>query len=231
MKTLGMLGGMSWESTIPYYKKINEQVRNVLGGLHSAKIILYSVDFHEIEKLQSHGEWECAGKLLATASVSLRDAGAEVLVICTNTMHKVANIIEISSGLPIIHIADATGEQISHDGISRVGLLGTRFTMEQDFYKGRLLKKYGIEVIIPEYQDRSIVHNIIYNELCLGNVNESSRNEYRRIIRSLELSGAQGIIFGCTEIGLLVNKNDASTPVYDTTDIHARAAANYIIGT
>ncbi|CAI0696693.1 aspartate/glutamate racemase family protein [Serratia ficaria] len=229
MKVLGLLGGMSWESTIPYYRMINEQVKERLGGLHSAKIVLYSVDFQQVERLQHQGDWEGAGQLLAAAAVSLRAAGAEALVICTNTMHKVAEAVELASGLPLIHIADATARQVRQQDIRRVGLLGTRFTMEQEFYRGRLQQRHGIEVVTPVAADRDIVHRIIYEELCLGKVRDASRDEYRRIISDLEQQGANGIIFGCTEIGLLVGAQDASVPVFDTTAIHARAAAEYAL--
>ncbi|VXC91036.1 putative racemase [Enterobacterales bacterium 8AC] len=229
MKVLGLLGGMSWESTIPYYRMINEQVKARLGGLHSAKIVLYSVDFHEIERLQHQGDWEGAGRLLASAAASLRAAGAEAIVICTNTMHKVADVVEQASGLPLIHIADATALQVRQQKIRRVGLLGTRFTMEQDFYRGRLQDKFDIEVITPAEADREIVHRIIYQELCLGTICAASRDEYRRIMRNLEQQGAQGIIFGCTEISLLVGAEDAAVPVFDTTAIHAHAAAEYAL--
>ncbi|KFK92833.1 MULTISPECIES: aspartate/glutamate racemase family protein [unclassified Serratia (in: enterobacteria)] len=229
MKVLGLLGGMSWESTIPYYRMINEQVKARLGGLHSAKIVLYSVDFQEIERLQHQGDWEGAGRLLANAAASLRAAGAEAIVICTNTMHKVADAVEQASGLPLIHIADATALQVRQQNIHRIGLLGTRFTMEQDFYRGRLQDKFDIDVVIPTEADRQIVHRIIYEELCLGKIADASRNEYRRIIHNLEQQGAQGIIFGCTEIGLLVGAQDAAVPVFDTTAIHARAAAEYAL--
>lgn len=229
MKVLGLLGGMSWESTIPYYRMINEQVKARLGGLHSAKIVLYSVDFQEIERLQHQGDWEGAGRLLASAAASLRAAGAEAIVICTNTMHKVAEAVEQASGLPLIHIADATALQVRQQNIPRVGLLGTRFTMEQDFYRGRLQDKFDIEVITPAEADREIVHRVIYEELCLGKICDASRDEYRRIIGNLEQQGAQGIIFGCTEISLLVGAQDAAVPVFDTTAIHALAAAEYAL--
>ncbi|MHA7845977.1 aspartate/glutamate racemase family protein [Serratia sp. D1N4] len=229
MKVLGLLGGMSWESTIPYYRMINEQVKAQLGGLHSAKIVLYSVDFQEIERLQHQGDWDGAGRLLAGAAASLRAAGAEAIVICTNTMHKVADAVEQASGLPLLHIADATALQVRQQNIHRVGLLGTRFTMEQDFYRGRLQDKFDIDVITPTEADRQIVHRIIYEELCLGKICDASRDEYRRIISNLEQQGAQGIIFGCTEISLLVGAQDAAVPVFDTTAIHARAAAEYAL--
>ncbi|CQJ65376.1 resistance protein [Yersinia intermedia] len=229
MKILGLIGGMSWESTIPYYRMINQQVKEQLGGLHSAKIILYSVDFHEIEQLQAKGDWETAAQLLSDAAVSLKNAGADVIVVCTNTMHKVADDIEAASGLSLLHIADATAAQIKQQGINKIGLLGTRYTMEQDFYRGRLTEKHGIEVITPDSIDRESVNRIIYEELCLGVISETSRQEYRRIMGKLEQQGVQGIIFGCTEITLLVNAQDASVPVFDTTAIHACAAAEYAL--
>ncbi|AJJ18750.1 resistance protein [Yersinia intermedia] len=229
MKILGLIGGMSWESTIPYYRMINQQVKEQLGGLHSAKIILYSVDFHEIEQLQAKGDWETAAQLLSDAAVSLKNAGADVIVVCTNTMHKVADDIEAASGLPLLHIADATAAQIKQQGINKIGLLGTRYTMEQDFYRGRLTEKHGLEVITPDSIDRESVNRIIYEELCLGVISETSRQEYRRIMGKLEQQGVQGIIFGCTEITLLVNAQDASVPVFDTTAIHACAAAEYAL--
>ncbi|CNL30616.1 aspartate/glutamate racemase family protein [Yersinia aleksiciae] len=229
MKILGLIGGMSWESTIPYYRMINQQVKEQLGGLHSAKIILYSVDFHEIEQLQAKGDWQTAAKVLSDAAVSLKLAGAEVVVVCTNTMHKVADDIEAASGLPLLHIADATAAQIKQQGIHKIGLLGTRYTMEQDFYRGRLTEKHDIEVITPDSADREIINRIIYEELCLGVINDNSRQAYRRIMGKLEQQGVQGIIFGCTEITLLVNAQDASVPVFDTTAIHAKAAAEYAL--
>ncbi|WP_181952458.1 aspartate/glutamate racemase family protein [Yersinia canariae] len=229
MKVLGLIGGMSWESTIPYYRIINQQVKEQLGGLHSAKIILYSVDFHEIEQLQAKGDWQTAGQLLSDAAISLKRAGADVIVVCTNTMHKVADDIEAASGLPLLHIADATAAQIKHQGIGKIGLLGTRYTMEQDFYRGRLTQKHNIEVVTPDSADREIINRIIYEELCLGIISEKSRQEYRRIMKQLEALGAQGIIFGCTEITLLVNAQDAKVPVFDTTVIHAAAAAQYAL--
>lgn len=229
MKILGLIGGMSWESTIPYYRMINQQVKEQLGGLHSAKIILYSVDLHEIEQLQVKGDWQSAAKVLSDAAVSLKLAGAEVVVVCTNTMHKVADDIEAASGLPLLHIADATAAQIKQQGINKIGLLGTRYTMEQDFYRGRLTEKHDIEVITPDSADREVINRIIYEELCLGVINDISRQEYRRIIGKLEQQGVQGIIFGCTEITLLVNAQDASVPVFDTTAIHAKAAAEYAL--
>lgn len=227
MKTLGLIGGMSWESTVPCYRMINEHVKQQLGGLHSAKLFLYSVDFYEIEKLQMAGDWQQAGEILGNAANALARAGAEVIVVCTNTMHKVADDIERIGGLPLLHIADATAEKIKGQGLRKIGLLGTRFTMEQDFYRGRLQDIHQIEVVTPDEADRAIVHRIIYEELCLGIVNDASREEYRQIIAKLELQGVEGIILGCTEITLLVGAADASVPVFDTTAIHALAAAEF----
>lgn len=229
MRTLGLIGGMSWESTVPYYRLINETVKQQLGGLHSARLVLYSVDFFEIEQLQMQGDWEKAGQILGEAALALNKAGAERIVLCTNTMHKVADIIARIGGLPLLHIADATAQAIRAQQIGRVGLLGTRFTMEQQFYRGRL-QTQGIEVITPDAADRAIIHDIIYQELCLGKVVAASREAYRRIIGKLEQQGAQGIILGCTEITLLVGSADASVPVFDTTVIHAQAAAEFALG-
>lgn len=229
MKTLGLIGGMSWESTVPYYRMINEHVKQQLGGLHSAKLFLYSVDFYEIEKLQMAGDWQQAGEILGNAARSLAHAGAEVIVVCTNTMHKVAGDIERIGGLPLLHIADATAEKIKGQGLRKIGLLGTRFTMEQDFYRGRLQEKHQIDVVTPDDADRAIVHRIIYDELCLGIIKEDSREEYRRIIGKLEQQGVEGIILGCTEITLLVSAEDARVAVFDTTAIHALAAAEFAL--
>lgn len=229
MKTLGLIGGMSWESTVPYYRMINEHVKQQLGGLHSAKLFLYSVDFYEIEKLQMAGDWQQAGEILGNAARSLARAGAEVIVVCTNTMHKVAGDIERIGGLPLLHIADATAEKIKGRGLRKIGLLGTRFTMEQDFYRGRLQEKHQIDVVTPDEADRAIVHRIIYDELCLGIIKEDSREEYRRIIGKLEQQGVEGIILGCTEITLLVGAEDARVAVFDTTAIHALAAAEFAL--
>ena len=223
MKTIGLLGGMSWESTALYYKIINEQVKQRLGGLHSAKIVLYSVDFHEIERLQASGEWDKAGVLLAAAARSLECAGADFIVLCTNTMHKVAGQISDAVDISLLHIADATAARIKAAGIQKVGLLATRFTMEQTFYKARL-EHYGIEVLVPAEQERQNVHNIIYNELCQGIIREKSRALYRQVISRLADAGAEAIILGCTEITLLVQENDCSVPLFDTTFIHAEDA-------
>ncbi len=225
MKTIGLIGGMSWESTIPYYRQINETIRERMGGLHSAKIVLYSVDFHEIERLQHAGDWDAAGAILAEAARSLEAAGAAFLVLCTNTMHKVAACIEAAVAIPLLHIADPTAAEIKRAGHSTVGLLGTRFTMEQAFYRDRLSERHGLRVVVPESADRDIVHRIIYEELCLGVVKPESRSAYRRIMKSLASQGAQAIILGCTEISLLVDQQDSEVPLFDTTAIHARMAA------
>lgn len=226
MKIIGLIGGMSWESTVPYYRQINQTIKDRLGGLHSAKCILYSLDFHEIERLQHAGDWDAAGAMLAEAARSLQAAGAEFLVLCTNTMHKVAPNIEAAADIPLLHIADATASAIRTAGHSTVGLLGTKFTMEQPFYRERLTQRHGIRVIIPSADDREIIHRVIYDELCLGIVSAESRNAYRRIMRDLAAQGAQAIILGCTEISLLVEPQDAEVPLFDTTAIHARAAAD-----
>ena len=226
MKTLGLIGGMSWESTVPYYRQINETVKERLGGLHSAKIILYSVDFHEIERLQREGDWSAAGALLANAALSLEMAGADLLVLCTNTMHKIAPAIEGSVRIPLLHIADPTALAIKRAGYANVGLLGTRFTMEQDFYRDRLIDQHRLTVHIPDADQRDIVHRIIYEELCLGKIVPESRVELRRIMADLAARGAQAIILGCTEISLLVDARDSKLPLFDTTAIHARAAAD-----
>ncbi|TDR38958.1 aspartate racemase [Tahibacter aquaticus] len=228
MRTLGLLAGMSWESTIPYYRIINERVRDRLGGLHSAQLLMYSVDFAGIEKLQRAGDWDEAGRQLAGAAAALQRAGAQAIVICTNTMHKVAAPIEVASGLPLLHIADATALQVKAAGLQRIGLLGTRFTMEQDFYSGRLAA-HGLDVLVPEAGQRDQVHRIIYDELCRGQVLQPSRVIYRDIMADLVARGAQGIILGCTEIGLLVGPGDTAVPTFDTTRIHAEAAADWAL--
>jgi aspartate racemase len=224
MKTLGLIGGMSWESTIPYYRILNERVRERLGGLHSAKLVLHSVDFAEIEAMQHRGEWEAAGAALAEAARGLHAAGAEAIVICTNTMHRVAPQVQAAVDLPLLHIADATAQALIEAGIGRVGLLGTRFTMEQDFYRKRLEAR-GLEVIVPSAPDRDTVHRIIYDELCQGVIDDASREAYREVMTRLVAAGAEGIILGCTEISLLVGEADASVPLFDTTTLHARTAA------
>lgn len=225
MKTIGLLGGMSWESTLPYYRHINEAVRERLGGLHSARLVLYSLDFHEIEALQRQGDWAAAGTLLADAARRLESAGADFLLLCTNTMHKVADAIEAASALPLLHIADPTAAAIQAAGLQRVGLLGTRFTMEQPFYRQRLEDRHGIQVLVPDEPDRAEVHRVIYEELCRGVVSEASRQAYRQVISRLVARGAQAVILGCTEIGLLVRADDAEVPLFDTCVLHAQAAA------
>jgi aspartate racemase len=229
MKTIGLIGGMSWESTIPYYRQINEVVKASLGGLHSAKLVLYSVDFHEIERLQHGGDWAAAGELLANAACALENAGADFLVICTNTMHKVAPAIELAVSIPLLHIADPTAIAIKRAGHTKIGLLGTRFTMEQDFYKQRLRENHGLVVLIPNQEDRDIIHRIIYDELCQGKILAESRVEYKRIMAALANQGAEAIILGCTEISLLVSAADSSVPLFDTTSIHARSAAEWAL--
>lgn len=229
MKTIGLIGGMSWESTVSYYKAINEAIKAELGGLHSAKICLYSVDFSEIEVLQSRGKWGEAAKVLSLAAQSVEAGGADGLFICTNTMHKVAPQIATNITIPILHIADATAEQLIADGISKVGLLGTRFTMEQDFYKNRLVDNYGIEVLIPTEDDRTLIHDIIYEELCRGEVNVESRRRYIEVVDRLASQGAQAVILGCTEIALLINQQHTDILLYDTTKIHANYAVKWAI--
>ncbi|MGH8176501.1 MAG: aspartate/glutamate racemase family protein [Steroidobacter sp.] len=224
MKTIGLLGGMSWESTQVYYRLINQFTAARLGGLHSAKLWLHSVDFSEIEALQRSGEWEAAGEALAVAAQGLERAGADFIVLCTNTMHIVAAQIQSACSIPLLHIADATGERIQRSGIGKVGLLGTRFTMEKDFYAGRLREQHGLDVIAPQRSAREDVHRIIYEELCRGRIEPSSRERYQRIIAELVDQGAQGIIFGCTEISLLISEAHSPVPVFDTTLIHAQAA-------
>jgi aspartate racemase len=229
LKTIGLIGGMSWESTLPYYRIVNETVKERLGGLHSARVILYSVDFAEVEQLQRSGDWLAAGQLLANAARSLQAAGADFLVLCTNTMHKVAPAIAAAVTIPLLHIADPTAQAIKAAGYKTVGLLGTRFTVEQAFYRDRLVEGHGLGVIVPGADDCAIVHRIIYEELCLGKVLASSREEYRRIIAALASAGAQAIILGCTEISLLVRQEDSAVPLFDTTFIHARSAAEHAL--
>ncbi len=225
MKTIGLLGGMSWESTTVYYQLINREVGARLGGLHSAKIVMWSVDFHEIETLQQQDRWEEAGQLLADAARRLETAGSDFIVLCTNTMHIVAEPIEAAVSIPLLHIADATAEAIASAGLKRVGLLGTRFTMERDFYRGRLETRHGLAVRVPPEPDRILVHDVIYDELCHGEIKERSRAEFRRVIEQLVADGAQAVILGCTEIGLLLRERDAPVPVFDTAAIHAKSAA------
>jgi aspartate racemase len=231
MKTMGLIGGMSWESTQLYYRLVNEDVRARLGGLHSAQTLLYSVDFEPIERMQADGRWDQAGEVLAEAAARLERGGADFLVLCTNTMHKVAPAIEARVAIPLLHIADATGEAIRAAGLHRVGLLGTRFTMEQAFYRERLEQRAGVEVLVPSGEDRLRVHTVIYDELCLGEVRAESRAAFRSIVASLVAAGAEGIIFGCTEICMLLSQADVSVPVFDTTAIHARVAVDRALAT
>lgn len=229
MKTIGLIGGMSWESSLEYYRIVNETVKEKLGGLHSCKCLMYSVDFGVIEALQHQNKWDELTKLMIEAAQNLKHGGADFIVICTNTMHKMAPEIETATGLNVLHIANVTGAAISKDQIQKVGLLGTRFTMEGDFYKKRLKDNYDIEVIIPEDADRQIIHDIIYNELCLGLIKDDSRQKYINIINKLCANGAEGIILGCTEIPLLIKQSDVLIPVYDTTKIHAESAVDFAL--
>nr|WP_295708727.1 aspartate/glutamate racemase family protein [uncultured Halomonas sp.] len=229
MRVIGVLGGMSWESTQVYYRALNDGVKAALGGLHSAKIVLISVDFAEIDAMQLQGDWEAAGELLASAAQRVEGAGADCLLIATNTMHKVAPAVERAITIPLLHIADATAEQLQADGIRRVGLLGTRFTMEQDFYIGRLEERFGIEVVVPHQAERDIVHRVIFEELCQGRVDDVSRQRYLTIIDSLYAQGAQAVILGCTEIAMLVSQQDTPVPLYDTTALHAQKAVAWAL--
>lgn len=229
MKTIGLLGGMSWESTLGYYKAINEDIRQKLGGLHSAQIAMVSVDFEPIEQLQHAGDWAGTASILCKAAQSVEAAGADFLLICTNTMHKVAPEIQAAIKIPLLHIADATAEVLVIKGVQKVGLLGTAFTMEQEFYKGRLKTNYGLEVLVPSARDRQIVHKVIYQELCLGKIEADSKTQYLRIIDALAAGGAQAVILGCTEIGMLVKQEDTNVTLLDTTALHAQAAVRYAI--
>jgi len=228
MKTIGLIGGMSWESTVTYYKIINETVKERLGGLHSAKCILYSVDFQEIEECQANGNWEKSGEILGEAAYNLEKAGADFIVICTNTMHKVVNQIKEKISIPILHIAEMTAEKILEKGLKNIALLGTKYTMEQDFYKSKLIEK-GINVIIPDKNDIEIINEVIYDELCLGTINSDSKKKFLEIVDKLRSKGAEGIILGCTEIGLLIKNEDTDVPLFDTAIIHAEQAAIYSI--
>jgi aspartate racemase len=223
MKTIGLIGGMSWESSAEYYRFINERVKEELGGLHSAQCILYSVDFEEIERYQSIGDWARAGEVLAAAAESLEKAGADFILLCTNTMHKVLDSISERIGIPVLHIADAAGSQIKDEGIKSVGLLGTKYTLEQDFYKKRLISN-GLDVMVPGAEERERMNTIIFEELCIGKIEESSRDFFKGVIQSLKNKGAEGVILGCTEIGLLIKEKDSDIPVFDTALIHAEAA-------
>ncbi len=229
MKTIGLIGGMSWASSTEYYRIINETVRDRLGGLHSAKSIMVSVDFAEIETLQHEGRWNETAKILTAAAQNVERGGGDFVVICTNTMHKVADDVQAHIQIPLLHIADATAERIKAQGLNKVGLLGTRFTMEESFYKDRLIERHGLEVLIPGESDRDMVHRVIYDELCLGEIKGSSKEGYVRIMNHLVEEGAEGIILGCTEISLLVGQEDSSVPLFDTTQIHAVAAVDYAL--
>jgi aspartate racemase len=229
MKTLGLIGGMSWESTVPYYRVINQTIKERLGGLHSAKLLLYSVDFAEVEQLQVTGQWDAAGALLADVARRLELAGADALVLCTNTMHRVADAIASAVNIPLLHIADPTGQAIVQAGHTKVGLIGTRFTMEQDIYRSRLEKNYGLTVITPPQAARELIHRVIYEELCLGQVLPASREAYLQVIAELGEQGAQAIILGCTEIAMLVQPSDCALPLFDTTELHARSAADWAL--
>lgn len=229
MKTIGLLGGMSWESTLTYYRLINEGVKQALGGLHSAQTVLYSVDFGPIERLQHQGDWEGLAEILTSAAQCIQHADADFLVICSNTVHKVFPEVEAAIEMPVLHIADAMGEALVREDISTVGLLGTAFTMEQDFYSGRLQQNYGLRVLTPNEADRALVHRIIYQELCLGKLKVSSKETYLRIVDSLAAQGAQAVILGCTEIGMLVKQDDTQIRLYDTTAIHAQKAVAFAL--
>jgi aspartate racemase len=229
MRTIGLIGGMSWESSIEYYRIINETVRAKLGGLHSAKSIMYSVDFAEIEALQHQGKWDKATELMIAAAKNVENGGADFVVICTNTMHKMADEMQRHIQIPLLHIADATAERIKARRLRKVGLLGTKFSMEEDFYRGRLSEKHGLEVIIPAREEREIIHRVIYDELCAGKITQSAKELYISIMESLVENGAEGIILGCTEISLLVRDKDCDVPLFDTTNIHAVAAVEYAL--
>jgi len=229
MKTIGLIGGMSWESSLEYYRIINETVKEKLGGFHSAKCLMYSVDFEEVEKLQRNGKWDEATALMIDAAQRVKKGGADFVVICTNTMHKMAEEVQNSINIPLLHLADVTAERIKAQGLKKVGLLGTKFTMEEDFYKGRLIKKHGLEVMIPDDEEREAIHNILYNELCMGEIKKISKDKFKKIIDNLVLKGAEGIILGCTEIPLLIDKEDYEIPLFDTTRIHAEEAVEYAL--
>ncbi len=229
MKTIGLIGGMSWESSIEYYRIINETAKEKLGGLHSAKSLMVTVDFAEIERLQHEDRWDEAGQILAKCAQDLEHGGADFIVLCTNTMHKLADQIIANVNIPFLHIADATAKKVTEAGIKKIGLLGTRFTMEHDFYKGRLIQNFGLDVLVPIEADREIIHRIIYDELVQGKIVDSSREEYKRIMKSLIAQGAEGIILGCTEIELLVSQKDSSVPLFPTTSIHAISAVEYAL--
>ena len=224
MKTIGLIGGMSWESSQVYYEIINKKVKEILGGFHSCKSVMLSVDFAEVETLQHKNDWEALNKMMADSAMNLQAAGADLIVLCTNTMHLCSDAIKAATDIPFLHIAEATGQEIIRRNMTRVGLLGTRFTMEKDFYKTVLRDNYNIEVIVPLPEDRRKIHDIIYNELVHGKIREESKSIYQNIIKELEKAGAEGVILGCTEIPLLISDADVSLPVFDTTKIHAEKA-------
>lgn len=229
MKTIGLIGGMSWESTLEYYKILNESVKERVGGLHSARCVVYSFDFEEIEELQHQGNWNKLTELMIEAAQKLEKTGAELIIICTNTMHKMADEVQRAIKIPLIHIADATAEVTKEKRLKKVGLFGTKFTMEEDFYKKRITEKHGIEVIIPNKDERELIHNVIYNELCLGILNPESKARFKEIVENLISNGAEGIILGCTEIPLLIKQEDIQVPVFDTTTIHAKSAVEFAL--
>ena len=229
MKTIGLIGGMSWEFSVEYYRIINERVKAKLGGLHSAKSMMYPVDFAEVEALQHQAKWAEAAEMLVGAAQNLENGGGDFIVLCTNTMHKVAEEIQSNVKIPFLHIAEATGQRVKDSGIQTIGLIGTRFTMEEEFYKGRLEEKYGLNVRIPNAQEREIIHQVIYNELVVGKLERHSKEQYIGIIEQMINQGAEGVILGCTEIGLLIHQEDSRVPLFDTTRIHAEAAVGYAL--
>jgi aspartate racemase len=229
MKTIGLIGGMSWESSLEYYRIINQQVKKRLGGLHSAKSLMFSVDFDEIEKLQHQGNWSEATEIMIDAAKRVEKGGADFVVICTNTMHRMADDVQSSIKIPLLHIADATAEKIKDRGLRKVGLLGTKFTMEQDFYKGRLVINHGLDILVPDERERLIIHEIIYTELCLGKIDQGSKSKFVAIINRLITNGIEAVILGCTEIPLLVRQEDVTVPLFDTTRIHAESAVEYAL--
>ena len=229
MNTIGLIGGISWESTVEYYRIINETVKEKLGGFHSGEIVMYSFDFAEVEKLQHQGDWDELATMMVDAAERVKRGGAGFIVICANTMHKMADKVQESVGLPLVHIGDVTAESIKAKGMNKVGLLGTKFTMEEDFYKRRLIDKHGLDVIIPDDEERQVIHKILYDELCLGDINEVSKGAFKKAIDHLVERGAQGIILGCTEIPLIVSQEEYEIPLFDTTAIHARAAVDFAL--
>lgn len=224
-----MIGGMSWESSLEYYRLVNQKVKERLGGFHSAKCLMYSVDFHEIEQYQARGEWRYATQLMIEAALKIEKGGADFLIICTNTMHKMADAVKENIGIPLLHIAEPTADTVKSRGIKKIALLGTRFTMEEDFYKGKLIRDYGLEVVLPVDAEMDVIHNVIYQELCLGKIKPASKTRYLKIVDNLIQKGAEGVILGCTEIGLLIKNGDSRVPFFDTTEIHAEAAVDYAL--